>query len=159
MWDFQPIIDIWKAYAGTGSLLVLFLLSLFYIWKKEERKDIRGLMVWGSVLIARVFPVFDSGKISSVIGFGNLYRVLGFYLWACPCLCGDAVAAKGQRCAGGRRHGDKNDEKTMIFRRNPRPWVQPVGLLVRQQWWHCPEVWYTKAHTFPRQRMPTIFPR
>ena len=43
MWDFQPIIDIWKAYAGTGSLLVLFLLSLaaslaihFYVTRSER---------------------------------------------------------------------------------------------------------------------------
>ena len=81
MWDFQPIIDIWKAYTGTGSLLVLFVLSLFYIWKKEERKEIRNLMVWGSVLIAAGFscPLFRKIFVR-LLDSETYYRVL----WVLP---------------------------------------------------------------------------
>lgn len=132
MWDFQPIIDIWKAYAGTGSLLVLFLLSLFYIWKKEERKDIRGLMVWGSLLIAAGFscPLFRKIFVR-LLDSETYYRVL----WILPmgvsiAYAGMLLLRRDKDTPVGEDTGDKNDEKTMIFRRNPRPWVQPVGLLV-----------------------------
>ncbi len=132
MWDFQPIIDIWKAYAGTGSLLVLFLLSLFYIWKKEERKDIRGLMVWGSVLIAAGFscPLFRKIFVR-LLDSETYYRVL----WILPmgvsiAYAGMLLLRRDKDVPGGEDTTDKNVEKTMIFQRNPRPWVQPVGLLV-----------------------------
>lgn len=140
MWDFQPIIDIWKAYAGTGSLLVLFLLSLFYIWKKEERKDIRNLMVWGTVLIVAGFscPLFRKIFVR-LLDSETYYRVL----WVLP--IGVAIAyagmlllredkdsaveeVTGDKSGEAALSGDK--EKTIPFRRKRRPWVQPVGLVV-----------------------------
>ena len=163
MWDFQPIIDIWKAYAGTGSLLVLFLLSLFYIWKKEERKDIRNLMVWGTVLIAAGFscPLFRKIFVR-LLDSETYYRVL----WVLP--IGVAIAyagmlllredkdsaveeVTGDKSGEAALSGDK--EKTIPFRRKRRPWVQPVGLVV------LAAVGYTKAPIFPRRKTPTIFPR
>lgn len=130
MWDFQPIIDIWKAYAGTGSLLVLFLLSLFYIWKKEERKEIRNLMVWGSVLIAAGFscPLFRKIFVR-LLDSETYYRVL----WVLPIGVATAYAGmlllrEDKEPAVGEITGDK--EKTIPFRRKCRFWVQPVGLVV-----------------------------
>lgn len=130
MWDFQPIIDIWKAYAGTGSLLVLFLLSLFYIWKKEERKEIRNLMVWGSVLIAAGFscPLFRKIFVR-LLDSETYYRVL----WVLPIGVATAYAGmlllrEDKEPAVGEITGDK--EKTIPFRRKRRLWVQPVGLVV-----------------------------
>lgn len=130
MWDFQPIIDIWKAYAGTGSLLVLFLLSLFYIWKKEERKEIRNLMVWGSVLIAAGFscPLFRKIFVR-LLDSETYYRVL----WVLPIGVATAYAGmlllrEDKELAVGEITGDK--EKTIPFRRKRRFWVQPVGLVV-----------------------------
>lgn len=130
MWDFQPIIDIWKAYAGTGSLLVLFLLSLFYIWKKEERKEIRNLMVWGSVLIAVGFscPLFRKIFVR-LLDSETYYRVL----WVLPIGVATAYAGmlllrEDKEPAVGEITGDK--EKTIPFRRKRRLWVQPVGLVV-----------------------------
>ena len=60
MLDFEPILTIWKNYAGTGSLLVLYVLGLFCIWRREERKEIRALLVWGSLLTAGLYscPLF-----------------------------------------------------------------------------------------------------
>ena len=140
MWDFQPIIDIWKAYAGTGSLLVLFLLSLFYIWKKEERKEIRNLMVWGTVLIAAGFscPLFRKIFVR-LLDSETYYRVL----WVLPIGVSIAYAGMlllredkdsaveevtGDKSGEAALSGDK--EKTIPFRRKRRPWVQPVGLVV-----------------------------
>lgn len=130
MWDFQPIIDIWKAYAGTGSLLVLFLLSLFYIWKKEERKDIRNLMVWGTVLIAAGFscPLFRKIFVR-LLDSETYYRVL----WVLP--IGVAIAYAGMlllREESGRMVEDTKEGKQEenFFHRKKRPWVQPVGLVV-----------------------------
>lgn len=81
MLDFEPILTIWKNYAGTGSLLVLYVLGLFCIWRREERKEIRALLVWGSLLTAGLFscPLFRQLFVR-LLDSETYYRIL----WILP---------------------------------------------------------------------------
>lgn len=92
MWDFASIAEIIKAYAGTGSMLVLYVLSLFYIWMKEENKVIRHLMLWGSVLVTAVFAFPPFRKVFiHFLDTETYYRIL----WILP--MGVVIAYVGVR--------------------------------------------------------------
>jgi len=109
MWDFEPIMEIWKSYAGTGAMLVLFVLALYYIWKKEERREVRSLFVYGTLLVAAVFCCPPFRKIFvHLLDAETYYRIL----WILP--MGVAIAYAG----------------VLLIQGQPdRRFVRPIGVL------------------------------
>lgn len=74
-------ITLFQEYMGTGLIVIWFLLSLVYLFLKEERKQIRILLVYVPVILLLLFfnPLF-AGVLTEVVGDEIYYRIL----WLLP---------------------------------------------------------------------------
>ena len=74
-------ISLFREYMGTGLIVIWFLLSLLYLYLKEEQKQIRILFVYVPVITLLLFfnPLF-AGILAKVVGDDIYYRIL----WLLP---------------------------------------------------------------------------
>lgn len=74
-------VELFREYMGTGSILIWFLLSLFYLFLRENRKQIRILFLYVPVVLLALFfnPLFGK-TLSEYLGDEIYYRIL----WLIP---------------------------------------------------------------------------
>ncbi|MBQ0028129.1 MAG: hypothetical protein KBS96_05950 [Lachnospiraceae bacterium] len=74
------ILDIFKAYNGTGYYCILFIAALMYLWFTEEDKHIKVLLVVVPSAIQLLFFIPYAYYIYEMLDEGTYYRVL----WLLP---------------------------------------------------------------------------
>ena len=57
----REIIEIFKAYNGTGYYCILFIIALIYLWFTEEDKRIRALLIYTPTVIQILFQLNNFG--------------------------------------------------------------------------------------------------
>ena len=74
-------VTLFREYMGTGLILIWFLLSLLYLFLREEKKQIRILFLYVPLVLLVLFfnPLFSKG-LSTYLGKEIYYRVL----WLLP---------------------------------------------------------------------------
>lgn len=89
------ILTIFKEYSGAGYLVLLYLLSLIYLWIQEEDSTVRSILIYGSGVLQLLFfiPLFFYGY--EMLDSGTYYRIL----WLLPmtvltAYCGVRLAAR-----------------------------------------------------------------
>lgn len=88
MWNIAA--DFFREYAGTGLILILYLLSLVYLWVKEKRKYVRILFLYVPVLLLLLyFNPLLAGALYH-LGEGEIYYRI---LWLLPITVTIAFAA------------------------------------------------------------------
>lgn len=93
-------IALFRAYMGTGMLVVWYILSLLYLWIREKEKDRRILFLYLPIAVLLVYfnPLF-AGLVSRVAE-EIYYRILWLLpvtvtnAYACVCICGQIQEAK-----------------------------------------------------------------
>lgn len=100
MWSIAT--DLFREYAGSGLIVILYLLSLIYLWVKEERKYVRILFLYVPVILLFLYfnPLF-AGVLSHLAEGEIYYRVL----WLLPITVTIAFTASEiyNRLPDGRR--------------------------------------------------------
>lgn len=95
-------IELFREYMGTGLVVIWFLLSLVYLFLKEESKQIRILFVYVPVILLLLFfnPLF-AGFLAEYMGDEIYYRIL----WLLPVTVVIAYTCVviGNRLAGKKR--------------------------------------------------------
>lgn len=88
MWDIAT--DLFREYAGTGLIVILYLLALVYLWVKEKRKYVRILFLYVPVILLILYfnPLF-AGLLYRLAEGEIYYRVL----WLLPITVTIAFAA------------------------------------------------------------------
>lgn len=88
MWN--TVANLFWEYMGTGLVMILYLLSLIYLWAKEKRKYVRILFVYVPVILLLLFfnPLF-AGAVYRLAGDEIYYRIL----WLLPVTVTIAFAA------------------------------------------------------------------
>lgn len=88
MWSI--VMDLFREYMGTGLIVMLFLISLIYLWVKEERKYVRILFVYVPMILLLLFfnPLF-AGLMYRLADDEIYYRIL----WLLPITVTVAFAA------------------------------------------------------------------
>lgn len=88
MWNI--VAELFWEYMGTGLVMILYLLSVIYLWTKEKRKYVRILFVYVPVILLLLFfnPLF-AGVVYSLVGDEIYYRIL----WLLPITVTVAFAA------------------------------------------------------------------
>lgn len=76
----RTILEIFKAYNGTGYYCILFIIALLYLWFTEEDKRIKALLVYTPSLIQVIFFVPYFYMIYNRLDEGTYYRIL----WLLP---------------------------------------------------------------------------
>lgn len=76
----NAMLDIFKAYNGTGYYCIMFIAALMYLWFTEEDKRIRCLLVYAPALIQTVFFVPYFYMLYNTLDEGTYYRIL----WLLP---------------------------------------------------------------------------
>lgn len=74
------ILEIFKAYNGTGYYCILFIAALLYLWFTEEDKHIRILLVITPSIIQILFFIPYFYMLYNVLDEGTYYRIL----WLLP---------------------------------------------------------------------------
>ncbi|MCR4651227.1 MAG: hypothetical protein K5662_05690 [Lachnospiraceae bacterium] len=74
------ILEIFKAYNGTGYYCILFLAALIYLWYSETNKTTRAIVVITPLLIQLIFFIPYFYKIYNKLDAGTYYRIL----WLLP---------------------------------------------------------------------------
>lgn len=74
------ILDIFKAYNGTGYYCILFIAALIYLWFTEEDKHIKVLLVVVPSVIQILFFVPYAYYVYEMLDEGTYYRIL----WLLP---------------------------------------------------------------------------
>ena len=74
------ILDIFKAYNGTGYYCILFIAALIYLWFREEDKHIKVLLVIVPAVIQVAFFIPYVYMVYNALDEGTYYRVL----WLLP---------------------------------------------------------------------------
>lgn len=94
-------IELFREYMGTGLIVIWFLLSLLYLFLKEESKQLRILFVYVPVILLLLFfnPLF-AGFLAEYMGDEIYYRIL----WLLPVT---VVIAYTCVSIGGRLSGQK----------------------------------------------------
>lgn len=79
MWNVAT--DLFREYAGTGLIVILYLLSLIYLWAKEKRKYIRILFLYVPVILLLLYfnPLF--AEVLYRLAEGEIYYRI---LWLLP---------------------------------------------------------------------------
>ena len=88
MWNMA--IELFREYMGTGLIMIIFLISLVYLWVQEKRKYIRILLVYVPVILLCLFfnPLFAK-IVYNMAGEEIYYRIL----WLLPVTVTVAFAA------------------------------------------------------------------
>lgn len=96
-------VSLFREYMGTGLIVIWFLLSLIYLFLKEERKQVRILLVYVPVIMLLLFfnPLF-AGVLTEYVGDEIYYRIL----WLLPVT---VVIAYTCVSIGGRLVGSKRN--------------------------------------------------
>jgi len=76
----ETILEIFKAYNGTGYYCILFIIALIYLWFTEEDKRIKALLVYSPTLIQILFFIPYFYMIYNRLDEGTYYRIL----WLLP---------------------------------------------------------------------------
>lgn len=76
----KDILEIFKAYNGTGYYCILFIIALIYLWFIEEDKRIKVLLVYVPTFIQILFFVPYFYMIYNRLDEGTYYRIL----WLLP---------------------------------------------------------------------------
>lgn len=76
----NTILEIFKAYNGTGYYCMLFIICLIYLWFEEEDKRIRVLLVYAPTVIQLLFFIPYFYMIYEKLDSGTYYRIL----WLLP---------------------------------------------------------------------------
>lgn len=74
------ILEIFKAYNGSGYYCILFIISLIYLWFVEEDRRIRALLVYTPAVIQVLFFIPLFFVVYNVLDEGTYYRIL----WLLP---------------------------------------------------------------------------
>ncbi len=79
MWS--DVVALFRAYMGAGLIVMLFCISLIYLWLREERKHIRILFLYMPVILLLLYfnPLF-SRLVYGMAGNEIYYRIL----WLLP---------------------------------------------------------------------------
>lgn len=88
MWNIAT--DLFREYAGTGLIVILYLLALVYLWVKEKRRYVRILFLYVPVILLILYfnPLF-AGLLYHLAEGEIYYRVL----WLLPITVTIAFAA------------------------------------------------------------------
>lgn len=88
MW--RTVSELFREYMGTGLIIIFYLISLTYLWAKEERKYVRILLIYVPVILLLLFfnPLF-AALLYKVVGNEIYYRIL----WLLPVTVTVAFAA------------------------------------------------------------------
>lgn len=88
MWNIA--INLFREYMGTGLIVILYLISLIYLWKAEERRYVRILFIYVPVILLLFFfnPLFAA--LLYRVGDGEIYYRI---LWLLPITVTIAFAA------------------------------------------------------------------
>ena len=83
-----------KLYSGNGSLTLLFVASLVYLWITEKNKGRKAILVYGSLVILAVFlfPPLTNLVVNTLEEEEIYYRLL----WALP--MGPVIAYAAVKC-------------------------------------------------------------
>lgn len=103
MWNI--VTNLFREYMGTGLTVILFLISLVYLWVKEERKYVRILFVYVPVILLLLF--FNPLLAGVLHSFGEdevYYRIL----WLLPITVTVAFAAASL-------YGNLSDSRRVVF--------------------------------------------
>lgn len=103
MWSIA--INLFWEYMGTGLVMILFLISLIYLWRTEERKYVRILFIYVPVILLLCF--FNPLLAALLYGFGEeeiYYRIL----WLLPVTVTIAFAAASL-------YGRLTDKRRTVF--------------------------------------------
>lgn len=156
---FVTIMEIWKSYEGKGAFVILFLLSLFYIWKKEKRLEIRNLFVIGSVIIVAIFscPWFHKIFIR-LLDSETYYRIL----WILPMsVC---IAYAGILLMGEKRGAFSIIALSVILICSGTYVYESVYITPAENMYHLPQVAVEICDTIlpeevtPQTRILAVFP-
>lgn len=99
-------VALFQGFMGTGLVMIWYLLSVAYLWLKEERRHIRILFLYVPVLLLFLYfnPVF-AARMRGALGGEIYYR----FLWLLPISISIAYASVciyGQLKMGGKRRAD-----------------------------------------------------
>ena len=74
MWE--DAIALFREYAGTGLIVIWYVICLIYLWIREKRKYIRVLLLYAPVLLLLIYfnPLF-AGLIYGLVGGEIYYRI------------------------------------------------------------------------------------
>lgn len=88
MWS--VVANLFWEYMGTGLIMILYLISLIYLWVKEKRKYIRIMLIYVPVILLFLYfnPLF-AGLLYELLGDEIYYRIL----WLLPVTVTIAFAA------------------------------------------------------------------
>ncbi|MCM1063936.1 MAG: hypothetical protein NC420_05565 [Eubacterium sp.] len=103
MWN--TVANLFWEYMGTGLVVILYLLSLIWLWVKEERKYVRILFVYVPVTLLALFfnPLFAK-VVYRLAGDEIYYRIL----WLLPITVTIAFAAASV-------YGRLSDKSRIVF--------------------------------------------
>lgn len=76
----SEMLDIFKAYNGTGYYCILFIAALMYLWFTEEDKRIRCLLLYAPATIQIIFFIPYFYMLYNTLDEGTYYRIL----WLLP---------------------------------------------------------------------------
>lgn len=93
MWE--DAIALFREYAGTGLIVIWYVICLIYLWIREKRKYIRVLLLYAPVLLLLIYfnPLF-AGLIYGLVGDEIYYRILWLLpmtvviAYTCTCIYG-----------------------------------------------------------------------
>lgn len=113
MWE--DAIALFREYAGTGLILIWYIVSLVYLWINEKRKYIRILLLYmPAVLLLIYFNPLFAGLVYGVVGYEIYYRILwllpvtAVIAYTCTCIYGRIAEKEAVQSETGRR-GRKAD--------------------------------------------------
>lgn len=88
MW--KDVVSLFREYMGTGLIVILFLVALVYLWRREQRKPVRILFLYVPVILLLLYfnPLF-ARLVYGVAGEEIYYRIL----WLLPITVVIAFAA------------------------------------------------------------------
>lgn len=84
-----------KLYSGNGSLTLLFIASLIYLWITEKNKTRKAILVYGSLIILALFLFPPLTSLVTGLGEEEIYYR---FLWALP--MGPVIAYAAVKCIG-----------------------------------------------------------
>ena len=111
MWE--DAIALFREYAGTGLIVIWYVICLVYLWLNEKRKYVRLLLLYTPIILLLVyFNPLSATLIYGVVGGEIYYRILWLLpitvviAYTCTCVYG-RIAVK-ENGAGGQRSRKAN---------------------------------------------------
>ena len=100
MWS--EAVDLFREYMGTGLIVILYMVSLLYLWMHEKRKYIRALFLYMPLILLLLYfnPIFAE-FVLGVVGGEIYYRIIWLLpitiviAYTCVCIYGDVIQKQG----------------------------------------------------------------